>query len=172
MRAVGAPPGGARRRGGGGHICRERRESRGRARGHSRPVHARSRGAASGPAEPGGGAAAHRVRAPARAHRRRRAAGRHCAAHGGALVGRARRARRAGLRGARPAPTEKDPTHSGFAVETREWSAPLEASAFFEWLDRVPRSLYRIKGSVWLRDGTSEAPPRVCLLYTSPRPRD
>ena len=75
----------------------------------------------------------------------------------------------AALRGARPAPAEKDHAHSGFAVETREWSAPLEASAFFEWLDRVPRSLYRIKGSVWLRDGTAEATHRVDLQAVGPR---
>ncbi len=56
----------------------------------------------------------------------------------------------AAVRGGRPEVGAIQDEHSEFAVETRTWSLPLPESAFFELLERLPRSLYRMKGSVWL----------------------
>ena len=75
----------------------------------------------------------------------------------------------AALRGARPALAERDHAHSGFAVETQAWSAPLAAAAFFQWLDRLPGSLYRMKGSVWLREGPGETARCVQVQAVGPR---
>lgn len=57
----------------------------------------------------------------------------------------------AAVRGARPEVEAIQDEHSEFAVETRSWSLSLPESAFFDLLERIPRSLYRMKGSVWLR---------------------
>ena len=57
----------------------------------------------------------------------------------------------AAVRGARPPLEEADDRHPAFATETLSWPLPLPESAFFEQLERLPSSLYRMKGSVWLR---------------------
>ena len=62
----------------------------------------------------------------------------------------------AAFRGAGPGIGEGSNEHSDFSVETRTWSRPLPASEFFELLDRLPESLYRMKGSVWLRSRSEE----------------
>ena len=65
----------------------------------------------------------------------------------------------AALRGARPALAPGREEHAVFGVETKTWTTPLSESAFFAALERLPETLYRMKGSVWLRDGP-EMPPR------------
>ena len=75
----------------------------------------------------------------------------------------------AAVRGARPSIAKEHHEHSAFAVETRTWSAPLPASEFFESLDRIPESLYRMKGSVWLRGEPEEAARRVDVQVVGPR---
>jgi len=75
----------------------------------------------------------------------------------------------AALRGARPAIGASHHAHSAFAVETRSSSSPLPAGKFFELLDRLPESLYRMKGSVWLRGQPEEAARCVHVQAVGPR---
>ena len=64
----------------------------------------------------------------------------------------------AALRGARPASEFGGQEHSEFSVETRTWHHPLPEREFFALLDRLPESLYRMKGFVWLRSHRQQAP--------------
>ncbi|HIG02030.1 MAG TPA: GTP-binding protein [Myxococcales bacterium] len=75
----------------------------------------------------------------------------------------------AAVRGARPGIGENRHEHPAFAVETRTWNAPLPATEFFESLDRLPESLYRMKGSVWLRSQPEEAPRCFHVQVVGPR---
>lgn len=75
----------------------------------------------------------------------------------------------AAVRGGRPSIAKEHHEHSAFAVETQTWSVPLPASEFFESLDRIPESLYRMKGSVWLRGEPEEAARRVDVQVVGPR---
>jgi G3E family GTPase len=75
----------------------------------------------------------------------------------------------AAVRGARPSIANEHHEHSAFAVETRTWIAPLPSADFFESLDRTPESLYRMKGSVWLRGEPEETARRVDVQVVGPR---
>lgn len=75
----------------------------------------------------------------------------------------------AALRGARPAIGAAPATHSAFAVESRSWSDPLPAAAFFDLLDRLPESLYRMKGSVWLREPSKAGTRCVDVQTVGPK---
>ena len=56
----------------------------------------------------------------------------------------------AATRGARPTVEFANHNFVGFAVETLEWLNPICASDFFASLDKLPSSVYRVKGWVWL----------------------
>ena len=75
----------------------------------------------------------------------------------------------AALRGARPDLAATRDEHAAFVVETKIWEAPLPATAFFDLLARIPEALYRMKGSVWLRDRPDESPRCVHVQVVGPR---
>ena len=75
----------------------------------------------------------------------------------------------AALRGARPALAASGDEHATFAVETRTWAVPLSGPSFFALLDRLPETLYRMKGSVWLRGRPEEAPRCVHVQVVGAR---
>jgi len=75
----------------------------------------------------------------------------------------------AAVRGARPALGASHRLHSAFAVETRSWTTPLPEVEFFDLLDGVPDSLYRMKGSVWLSSQPEQDARCVDVQVVGPR---
>ena len=75
----------------------------------------------------------------------------------------------AAVRGARPEIGAIQDEHSEFAIETHSWSLPLLESAFFELLERLPRSVYRMKGSVWLLRHPGEEAQCFDIQVVGPR---
>lgn len=60
------------------------------------------------------------------------------------------------LRGARPEPVAASHDYTGFENRLLEWPQPPDAAAFFAALDRIPDSVYRIKGWLTLKQGDAE----------------
>jgi G3E family GTPase len=58
----------------------------------------------------------------------------------------------ASMRGARPEPVTLDHDYSGFGSSIIDWPAAPGADSFFAILDRIPDSVYRIKGWVTLKE--------------------
>ena len=75
----------------------------------------------------------------------------------------------AALRGARPALAPGREEHAGFGVETKTWTTPLSETAFFDALERLPETLYRMKGSVWLCGRPGAAPRCVDVQVVGAR---
>ncbi len=60
----------------------------------------------------------------------------------------------ASLRGARPTPAAIKHRYTGFTDTVISWPAPLDAEAFFQLLENMPDSVYRLKG--WIALGQDQ----------------
>ena len=65
----------------------------------------------------------------------------------------------AATRGARLAMNTAGHPPDDFAVETLEWPEPIDARRFFQLLDDLPATVYRLKGWVYLQEAGGHAEP-------------